>query len=108
MKQSTSVRIHLNVPEQSTYYSSFETRQMKSSPNSKLIPNISSSLSPNLESSGHRFARFSSLSSSYALFLKQRDMDKVKKVVSDIIETYSKIVSFKLFVRYIINLNFFF
>ena len=31
---------------------------------------------------GHRLARFSSLSSSYAQFLKQRDVEKVKKIVS--------------------------
>ena len=49
------------------------------------IPKIRSQTSSisSVSLDGHRLARFSSLSSSYAQFLKQRDCEKVKKIVSE-------------------------
>ncbi|CAF0852276.1 unnamed protein product [Rotaria sordida] len=87
MKSTASVRIHLNIPEQTSQYSSFNLDHTPSLPSTviltknKLTTTIPQSLSTNLDC-GQRFARFSSVSSSYAEFLKQRDMDKVKKILS--------------------------
>lgn len=87
-KPTGSVRIHLTVPGEECEHTSFNTNSLSPLPSivtltkNKLTTNIHSpSLTPSLEN-GQRMARFSSVSSSYAQFLKQRDMDKVKKIVS--------------------------
>ncbi|CAF3361281.1 unnamed protein product [Rotaria sp. Silwood1] len=87
MKSTGSVRLHLNISEQTSQYSSFSLDRIPKLPSTVTITNnkstttIPNSLSANLDC-GQRIARFSSLSSSYAQFLKQRDMDKVKKILS--------------------------
>lgn len=89
-KQTGLVRIHLTVPGEESERSSFDLNPISPLPTivtlkkTKLITNIPNSLSANIDN-GQRAARFSSVSSSYAQFLKQRDMDKVKKIVSDFI-----------------------
>jgi hypothetical protein len=81
---TTPVRIHLNVPGEE---SRFDIGHISFSPsavtikNNKLSTNIPNSLSTHLDG-GQRAARFSSVSSSYTQFIKQRDMGKAKKIVS--------------------------
>ncbi|CAF1114894.1 unnamed protein product [Adineta steineri] len=83
VRSSSSIRIHLDLPsEEQSKGSSFELNSISSilSPSKKkLNVNLSNTSST---SDGQRTARLSSLSSSYAQFLKQRDMDKNKKVLS--------------------------
>jgi hypothetical protein len=87
MKSTAPVRIHLTVPADESPRPSFDLSQVSSLPSTvtmtknKLKTNTHNSLSPNVDGAP-RGARFSSVSSSYAQFLKQRDMDKVKKIVS--------------------------
>ncbi|CAF4402589.1 unnamed protein product [Adineta steineri] len=88
MKSTVPLRVHLNVCEQSSQYSSFDQNRMSVSSTvihgkNKLNTTIPHSISANLDCNTPKFARFSSVSSSYTQFLKQRDMDKVKKIVSD-------------------------
>lgn len=79
----SSVHIHVDTPEHSSHHSSFDllTIPTKLSTRKDLLntPTLNSS-SPSFDV--QRGARFSNLSSSYALFLKQRDTDKTKKIVS--------------------------
>ncbi|CAF3525999.1 unnamed protein product [Rotaria socialis] len=87
MKSTAPLRVHLNVCEQSSQYSSFDPNHM-SVPSTviygknKSNTTIPHAISGNLDCNAQKFARFSSVSSSYTQFLKQRDMDKVKKILS--------------------------
>jgi hypothetical protein len=86
MKPTSPVRIHLNVPDeeqQQPRRSSFDfnsTTSILSPTTNRLTTNLSPPSSISLDR--QRNACISSVSSSYALFLKQRDMDKNKKNVS--------------------------
>jgi hypothetical protein len=98
MKSTSSVRIHLDVSEQPSRRSSFDLNMISSllSPTkTRTSTNINSASSNSLD--GQRNARFSSLSSSYAQFLKRRDADKTvnKKAVS--VDRTSLVVTFLLF-----------
>ncbi len=83
MKSTTPIRIQLTVPDeqQRTRRSSFDFNTITSllSPSKpKITTNLcSKSLNNSLDK-----PRLSTVSSSYAQFLKQRDMDKSKKIVS--------------------------
>ena len=87
MKSTIPVRVHLTVPNDDYEGIKFNNNAVIELPTTvtltknKLTTNIHNSLSNNFDN-GQRIARFSSVSSSYAQFLKQRDMDKVKKIVS--------------------------
>jgi hypothetical protein len=89
MKSTAPVRIHLTIPEEESERSSVGINSVPPLPltvtltKNKLKTNTQSSLSKNFDN-GKQACRFSSVSSSYAQFLKQRDMDKVKKTVSQI------------------------
>jgi hypothetical protein len=89
MKSTVPVRIHLNILGAESERSSIDLNLISPLPSTvnitknRLTTSIHNSLSANFDT-GQRAARFSSVSSSYAQFLKQRDMDKVKKIVSDI------------------------
>jgi hypothetical protein len=78
MKSTSSIRIHLDVPD--------EDQSRRSSFDLHTITSMLSSAKNRLDTSSsfdrQRMARLSSVSSSYALFLKQCDMDKSKKAVS--------------------------
>ncbi|CAF0812767.1 unnamed protein product [Adineta steineri] len=79
-KSTVPVRIHLNLPgEGSSRRSSFDFNLI--SPLSTTVKLTKNKLTTNVDDV-RRTARFSNVSSSYALFLKQRDMDKVKKILS--------------------------
>ena len=97
MKSTSPIRIHLNIPEENFERPSLDfdlitplptavtltknrlTTQLQHVPYSHLDP-------------GRRSAvRFSNVSSSYAQFLKQRDMDKAKKTVSRLFQRTSPI-----------------
>ena len=92
IKSTGSVRIHLNVPGEQSRRSSFDFNLLSPAPTTvKLTKNrlhttIPNSISTDLDG-GRRTTRFSNVSSSYAQFLKQRDMDKVKKIVSHMLKT---------------------
>ena len=89
MKPIPPVRIQLTVPGEGSPRPSFDIHQISTLASTvtmsknKLTTNIHS-LSPNIDGA-QRGVRFSSVSSSYAQFLKQRDMDKVKKIVSHMV-----------------------
>ena len=83
MKSTAPVGIHLNIPGEQSRRSSFDTNHIISLPTTVSI--TKNKLTTHLDS-GRRTPRFSNVSNSYAHFLKQRDMDKVKKIVSDSIE----------------------
>jgi hypothetical protein len=83
MKSTEPIRIHLNIPGQQSRRSSFDLNHISSLPTTVTI--TKDKLTTNIDS-GPRAGRFSHVSSSYAQFLKQRDMDKVKKIVSDFIK----------------------
>jgi hypothetical protein len=85
MKPTSPVRIqiHFDDSENQSPHSSVDLNTISSEVSegkNKLSKNISSTSSTSLD--GQRSVRFSSLSSSYAQFLKQRDMDKSKMIVS--------------------------
>ena len=84
MKPTSTIHIQLSLPdEQRSRRSSFDFNAITSilSPNkTRLTANISHGSSVSLDRT--RTPRFSTVSSSYAQFLKQRDMDKNKKTVS--------------------------
>jgi hypothetical protein len=90
MKSIPPVRIQLTVPGEESPRPSFDIHQVSTLASTvtlsknKLTTNIHHSLSPNIDGA-QRPVRFSSVSSSYAQFLKQRDMDKVKKIVSHMV-----------------------
>ncbi len=85
MRSTAPVRIHLNVPGEEFQRISLDSNLIRSLPTTvtltktKLTTNI---LSADFDGGQRAAARFSSVSSSYAQFLKQRDMDKAKKIVS--------------------------
>ncbi|CAF0962974.1 unnamed protein product [Adineta ricciae] len=87
IKSTGSVRIHLNVPGEQSRRSSFDFNLLSPAPTTvrltknRLHTTIPTSISTDLDG-GRRNTRFSNVSSSYAQFLKQRDMDKVKKILS--------------------------
>lgn len=84
----SSIRIHLNIPEENYEHSTLDSNL--TTPLSTAVTLTKDRLTTHLhhpsfssfEHGQRTAARFSSVSSSYALFLKQRDMDKVKKAVS--------------------------
>jgi hypothetical protein len=79
MKPSSSIRVHIYLPEEEqSKRSSFDSKLPP--PKDKLPTNKSIVSSSYLER--QRTVCISSLSSSYTQFLKQRDMDKCKKIVS--------------------------
>ncbi|CAF0785921.1 unnamed protein product [Rotaria sordida] len=83
MKSVSSVRIHLDATEEHSRRSSFDLNTISSilsRTKNRLNTNINTTSSTSLD--GQRTARFSSVSSSYAQFLKQRDTDKTKKILS--------------------------
>ena len=90
VKSIAPTRTHLTIPDESARRASVDSSR-RSAPvptivtlaNNKATTIAHHSLSATTD--GQRTARFSSLSSSYAQFLKQRDMDKVKKIVSDLL-----------------------
>jgi hypothetical protein len=92
MTKSTTVpvRIHLSVPGEEFEHSSPLSSIVTLTTN-KLTTNIHKPLSTNFDNGQRAAVRFSSVSSSYAQFLKQRDMDKVKKIVSHSINKVSYI-----------------
>lgn len=89
MKPGGSVRVHLNPPAEPTRRSSFDFNLVPSAPTAVTLnkTKVTTAAVPNTLSididGGPRSTRFSNVSSSYAQFLKQRDMDKVKRIVSD-------------------------
>jgi len=91
------VRIHLTVPGEGSKRTSFDLNSISSLPSTvilsknKLSTQIHNSLSTNFDDGQRTAVRLSSVSSSYAQFLKQRDMDKVKKIVSHSINKVSYI-----------------
>lgn len=103
MKTVPSARIHLTIPDKISQFSSFDhNNHQLALPTAvtlsanKFKTTIPHSLSTNLNA-GQRFTRFSTVSSSYAQFLKQRDIDKVKKIVSytidvDLMRVFIKVI----------------
>ena len=89
MKSTAPVRIHLNIPEDESERLSFDLNFITPLPSTvtldgeKLTTNIQK-LSSNSFDKGRAAARFSNVSSSYAQFLKQRDINKVQKIVSSL------------------------
>jgi len=81
MNSSVPVRIHLNVSDDELTPRSSIGSHLRS-PLSTSVTLAKNKLSTNVVQTERFAARFSSVSSSYAQFLKQRDMDKVKKIVS--------------------------
>lgn len=86
MKSPVTIRIELTTPddEQAIHHSAFDFETITTilSPSK---PKVMTKLAKRSSSSFDRTRapRFSSLSSSYTQFLKQRDMDKNKKTVSE-------------------------
>jgi hypothetical protein len=91
MKSTTPIRIQLTLPEEEEQQQQQQTR--RSSFDFNIITSMLSPSKPKITTSlcrqtsinsldKQRTPRFSSLSSSYAQFLKKRDMDKSKKIVS--------------------------
>ncbi|CAF0889770.1 unnamed protein product [Rotaria sp. Silwood1] len=83
MKSVSSVRIHLDTTDEPSRRSSFDLNTISSilsRTKNRLNTNVTSRSSSSLD--GQRTARLSSVSSSYAQFLKQRDIDKTKKTLS--------------------------
>lgn len=84
MKSPVTIRIELTTPqdEQSLHSSSFDfdTITILSPSKSKVMTKLAKRSSSAFDRT--RTPRFSSLSSSYTQFLKQRDLDKNKKAVS--------------------------
>ncbi|CAF0870362.1 unnamed protein product [Adineta ricciae] len=84
IKSTGSVRIHLNVPGEQSRRSSFDFNLLSPAPTTvrltknRLHTTIPTSISTDLDG-GRRNTRFSNVSSSYAQFLKQRDMDKLSQ-----------------------------
>jgi hypothetical protein len=87
MRSTAPVRIHINAPGEEFERFSLDSNIMRPLPitvtlaKNRLTTNV---LSSSFDGGQRAAARFSSVSSSYAQFLKQRDMDKVKKNVSSI------------------------
>lgn len=83
MNSVSSIRIHLESADDSPRNASFDFDT-----ESSMLPRSKSHITTNplylssISLDGQRAVRFSSLSSSYAQFLKQRDTDKNKKTVS--------------------------
>ncbi len=75
MKYASSIRIHLSSPDED------QSRRSSFDLNTITLP-TTNRLDTCINLDRQRTIRFSSVSSSYALFLKQRDMDKSKKIVS--------------------------
>ena len=87
MRSTAPVRIHLSVPGDEFERFSLDTNLVRSLPTSVTLTNnrlTTNLLSPSPSNAQRAAARFSSVSSSYAQFLKQRDMEKAKKTVSSI------------------------
>lgn len=90
MKSTSPIRIHLNIPEGDYERPTLDLNL--TTPLSTAITLTKNRLTTHLhhpsfnsfEHGQRSAARFSTVSSSYALFLKQRDMDKVKKTVSSL------------------------
>ena len=96
-KSAAPIRTHLNIPdEQSRRPSIDSSRQLAPVSTIVTVANNKTTTvvqhSPSATIDGQRTARFSSVSSSYAQFLKQRDMDKVKKIVSVVVEFCADLV----------------
>jgi hypothetical protein len=95
------VRIHLTIPEEGSKGTSFDLNSISPLPSTvtlsknKLTTQIHNSLSTNFDNGQRAAVRFSSVSSSYAQFLKQRDMDKVKKIVSHSVNKVSYLNSIR-------------
>lgn len=81
---SSPVRIHLNIPEEHYALSPPTSSSLISVPTTVILNKnrLTTTTGTSTQIDVQRTARFSSVSSSYAQFLKQRDMDKVKKIVS--------------------------
>ncbi len=92
MKSTPTIRVHLNLPEESRHPPfDFHTITSLLSPTKpRLTTNIS--IVSNINLDRQRTARLSSLSNSYAQFLKERDFDKTKKIVSSKTEMISCLV----------------
>ena len=79
MKSTMATRVQLVSPEEQSRRISFDFNSITLNTKITTIQSSRSSTNPDRG----RGLRFSSVSSSYALFLKQRDTDKNKKVVSE-------------------------
>ena len=102
-KSAAPIRTHLNIPDEQSRRLSIDSSHRPAAPvptivtvaNDKATTTVVQH-SPSVTGDGQRTARFSSVSSSYAQFLKQRDMDKVKKIVSDVVEFCANLDSSRL------------
>src|SRR3982750_2919252 len=90
MKSTTSIRIHLNLPEQ---------QQSRRPSLSKLSLTKTISNGSPISLDRQRMPRLSTVSSSYTQFLKQRDMEKNKKIVIKKM-LYMFFLSFKFYFSY--------
>ena len=94
VKSRPSVRIHLSVPDEQPKRPSIDASHISALPSTVVLTKNKLTTTVQQSTLSHavdaqRAARFSHVSSSYAQFLKQRDMDKVKKIVSEFLVSTS-------------------
>lgn len=88
MKSTSPIQIHLNIPEENFERPSLDFDFTTPLPTAvtlnknRLTTHLQHVPLSNLGHGQRATVRFSNVSSSYAQFLKQRDMEKVKKTVS--------------------------
>lgn len=84
LPSTPSLRIHLDLPMESRRHPSIDIHHSLPLNSTVTFKNnkVIMSVSPTATLDPQRAPRFSSVSTSYAQFLKQRDLDKTKKIVS--------------------------